>query len=92
MSAAVSAFLGLLVFGANWFASAIPIGRPHAWLEDALFYSANTTAAAFWFVFLPSFFIKVRLSPAALDWERRLRLADEIFRREKDLGRGSWWM
>jgi hypothetical protein len=61
-------------------------------LKKAFFHSFNTTAVAFWIVFGLRYFIIVRLSPAALDWERRLQLADEIFRREKALGRGSWWM
>ena len=46
----------------------------------------------FWIVFLLNYFTKVRLSPAALAWESNLQRAEEIFKREKALGRGSWWM
>ena len=63
-----------------------------AWIENAIYYSANTTAVAFWVVFLPSYVLKVALTPAELAWERNLQRAEEIFKREKAAGRGSRWM
>ena len=94
MSVAASALLGGLVFGFHWVhAVVLHFGRTTPWLWNALFYSSNTTAVAFWVVFLLYYsFISGTLTPAELEWERNLQRAEEIFRREKAAGRGSWWM
>jgi hypothetical protein len=47
----------------------------------------NTVAVTFWIVFPVAFLIHVPnyfRSAAALDWERRLRLAEEIFKRDAE--------
>jgi len=89
----ISAGLGTFVFAVetiDLFAIDQPWTRPQ--IQKAFILAVNTTAVAFWIVFGLAYVTKVRLSRAALDWERRLHLAEEIFRREKAHGRGSWWV
>jgi hypothetical protein len=89
----ISLWLGAMVFAVetvDLFAIDQPWTRPLLWKKFIL--ALNTTAVAFWIVFGLAYLTKVRLSRAALDWDRRMKLAQEIFKREKALGRGSWWM
>jgi hypothetical protein len=88
----ISILVGGLVFAASWLDATLAGGWTAARLGKALFYSMNTTAVAFWIILVLYYFTTIRLGPAALDWERRLRLAEEIFQREAARGRGSWWM
>ena len=89
----ISAGLGTLVFAVetiDLFAINQPWTGPK--IQKAFILALNTTAVAFWIIFGLAYVTKVRLSRAAIDWERRLKLAEEVFRREKALGRGSWWI
>ena len=69
-------------------------------LRQAIRTGLNVTAAAFWIVFPIVYVLSLPAedrSPAALDWERRLRLAEEIFKREAARKRENaslspaWW-
>ena len=89
----ISAGLGVFVFAVetiDLFAIDQPWTLPL--IRKSLIQALNTTAVAFWIIFGLAYVTKVRLSRAALDWERRMHRAEEIFRREKALGRGSWWI
>jgi len=89
----VSGLVGGIVLGGDVLSGPIgSVGVTFALLSRAAFHAVNVTAVAFWIVLLLLYFTQVRLSPAELDWERRMLLAEEMFRREKALGRGSWWM
>jgi hypothetical protein len=58
----------------------------------AIFEGVNVAAVSFWIVFAILFAVYVPnyfQSEAAIDWERRMNLAEEIFEREAKRRRGS---
>ena len=69
-----------------------PFPSMEALLQAMLSRGLNTAAVTFWIAFPILYCIRVPKSTAALDWDRRMKMAEEIFKRERALGRGSWWM
>jgi hypothetical protein len=61
-------------------------------VRDGIHTGLNTVAVTFWIAFPILYLIRVPKSAAALDWDRRLAVAEEVFKREKAQGRGSRWM
>jgi hypothetical protein len=70
----------------------LPIPSFQDLISTAVFKGVNIAAIAFWIIFPILYCIHVPdyyQSPAALDWERRMKLAEEIFAREAKRRRRS---
>lgn len=82
---AVSAAASLLFGGVAFVGSLMPTmtgpaGKP----EEALFACCNTIAVSFWILLGIQYLLSVRWSPARIDWERRLRLAEKLMKRPRE--------
>ena len=59
----------------------VPSQTPATLLHDALFLGGNAAAVVFWVAFLLLFVTQVYKTAAMLDMDRRVRQAEELFRR-----------
>jgi hypothetical protein len=76
VSVIVGVVVGVVVTPA-WFGTL----RPKAPLRNSLTSGLNTAAVVFWIFFLPQFLVEMSKSPAVLELERRVKMAEELFKR-----------